>query len=203
MAVAPLFVADIDTLQAELRLTGLRSGSDGEQILFRAASSARVTLYQRLGLPVVTDLLAIADVDNPTTSDQIRRKAATLVEVEMVRCELIETMPVMLGDASGDAQQSYNDEGVWRQIAPDERIELLNRCRTRIEELIELILDEDGLGNDVSIKAFDGSRATDTRRFPAGSAFPAIGLFPGNFESTYHVGNGYVPVRFELPDEDA
>lgn len=203
MAVAPLFVADIATLKSELRLTGLKTGSDGEQILERGASTARVNLYQRLGATLVTDVLAIADVDNPTTLDQIRRKAASLVEVEIVRCELVDVMPVMLGDASGDAQQVYNDEGVWRQITPEERIELLSRCRVRIEELLELILNEDGLGDDLSIRVFDGSREVDDRRFPGGSAFPAIGAFPGNFEAAYHVGSGNVVVRFELPPEDA
>lgn len=203
MAVAPLFVVDIDTLQSELRLTGLRSNSDGEQLFLRGTSTARVSLYQRLGLSVVAEMVALTEVENPGTAAEIRRKAASLVEIEIVRCELIEVMPVMLGDAAGDAQQAYNDEGVWRQIAPDERVELIGRCKNRIEELIELILDEDGLGNDLSIRVFAGGRPSDTRRFPAGTAFPGIGLFPGNFEDAYHFGNGEVPVRFELPDEDA
>ena len=203
MVVAPMFVADMDTLKAELRLSGLRSGSDAESILDRAASSARVYLYQRLGLTVAGEMLALADVDNPTTTDQIRRKASTLVEIELVRSELIQTMPVMVGDASGDAQQAYNDEGVWRQIDPEERAALLKRNARRIEELIELILSEDDLGNDLTIRVFDGSRDVDSRRFPAGTAFPSIGPFPGNFEEGYHEGNGKVPVRFELPPESA
>lgn len=203
MAVAPLFVASMAVLKAELRLTGLRSGSDAESLLDRAASSARVYLYQRLGLTIVGEMVALSDVDNPTTAAQVRRKAATLVEVEIVRCELIEIMPVMLGDASGDAQQAYNVEGVWRQITPEERIELLARCKARIEELIELILSEDELGEDLTVRVFAGGRAVDDRRFPAGTAFPAIGPFPGNFEDGYHQGNGEVFVRFELPPEDA
>jgi hypothetical protein len=120
-----------------------------------------------------------------------------------VRCNLIETMPVMLGDSSGDAQQVYNSEGVWRQILPEERVELMKRCHAKVEELIELILSEDELGEDLSVRVFSGGRAVDDRRFPGGTAFPSIGAFPGNFEEFYEVGNGYVPVRFELPAEDA
>lgn len=203
MPVAPLFVADMDTLKTGLRLQGLKTGSEGESILNRATSAARVYLYQRLGLNLVTTMVALTEVDNPTTAEEIRRKACSLVEVAIIRCDLIEVMPVMLGDASGDAFQVYNDEGVWRQVTPEERTELLQRCKARVEELIELILSEDELGEDLSVRVFSGGRATDDRRFPAGTAFPAIGEFEGNFEFGYHAGSGNVVVRFELPPEDA
>lgn len=198
MAVAPLYVTDMDTLKLELRLQGLKTGSEGESILIRATSAARVYLYQRLGLSVAAALVAMSDVDNPTTADQIRRKAASLVEVEIVRCDLLDIMPLMVGDASGDAQQVYNDEGVWRQASPEEREEALGRCRARIEELIELLLSEDDLGSDMTIRVFNGSRPASTERRPGGTAHPAIGTFPGNFEESYHAGNDEVSVRFEL-----
>lgn len=197
MAVAPLFAANIAALKAELRLTGLKSGSDAESILNRATSAARVYLYQRLGLTTVSEMLAQVEVDNPTTSVQVRRKAATLVEVELVRCELLELMPVLVGDASAEAQQAYNTEGVWRQVTPEERGELLKRCKIRIEELLELIASEDELGEDLSVRTFDGSRENSDERYPAGTILPGIGKFPGNFEEDYHVGNDEVVVRFE------
>lgn len=199
MAVAPLFVADMDTLKLNLRLQGLKTGSEGESILIRATSAARVYLFQRLGPSIVTAMLALnPEVENPTTADEIRRKACSLAEVEIVRCDLLDLMPVMVGDASGDAQQVYNDEGVWRQVTPEERVDILARCRARVEELIELILSEDELGEDLSVRIYDGSRAADTVRYPAGTSFPAIGIFPGNFEEGYHAGNEQVEVRFEL-----
>lgn len=203
MAVAPLFVADMDTLKLDLRLQGLRSGSEGESILERATSGARVFFYQRLGPTIVSEMVSTTDVDNPTTTKAIRRKAASLAEVEVVRCSLLETMPVLVGDASASAMQNYNDEGVWRQVEPTERAGILERCRRRVEELLELILAEDDLGDDSTIRVFDGSRADDDRRFPAGTAFPAIGHFPGNFEWGYHAGAGKVEVRFELPEDDS
>lgn len=198
MAVAPLFVASMTQLKLELRLQGLASGSEGEAILIRATSAARVYLYQRLGMSVVSEMLALVEAENPTTTNDIRRKAASLVEVEVVRCDLLDIMPVMVGDSSGDAQQTYNDEGVWRQVDPEEREEILARCQVRIEELIELILSEDELGEDLSIRVFDGNRAAATERYPAGTPFPAIGRFPGNFEESYHAGNDEIEVRFEL-----
>lgn len=203
MAVAPLFAATMAALKLDLRLDGLRAGSAGESILIRATSAARVYLYQRLGTSIVSSMVAVSEVENPTTLLDIRRKACTLAEVEIVRCELLDLMPVMVGDASGDAQQVYNDEGVWRQITPEERMEVLARCRARIEELLELILQEDDLGDDGTVRVFAGGRASDTRRFPAGTSFPAIGPFEGNFEEHYPTGNGQVVVRFELPPEDA
>lgn len=198
MAVAPLFVTDLDTLRLELRLQGLKSGSEGESIFVRATSAARVYLYQRLGLTTATELVGIPEVENPVTAADIRRKAATLAEIEIVRCDLLDIMPIMVGDASGDAQQVYNDEGVWRSATPEERIEALSRCRARIEELIELMLSEDALGDDLTIRVFNGQRPSSTERYPGGTALPAIGKFPGNFEETYHAGSDQVSVRFEL-----
>lgn len=203
MAVSPLFVADTDTLQAHLRLSGLKGSSDGEAIFLRATSAARVYLYQRLGMSIVSEMVAQAEVDAPTSLVQIRRTACSLVEVELVRQELLDLMPVMVGDASGDAQQVYNDEGVWRSVTPEEKADILARSKARVEELLELILNEDELGDDRQIRAFDGSRASDTRRFPGGSAYPGIGAFPGNFEQHYHANGSNVAVRFELPAEDA
>lgn len=198
MAVAPLFVADLDKLQLELRLQGLRTGSEGMSIFTRATSAARVYLYQRLGLALTTSLVALTEVENPTTADEVRRKAASLVEVEIVRCDLLDIMPVMVADASGDAQQTYNDEGVWRSVSPEEREEAIARCRARIEELIELLLSEDDLGEDLTIRVWDGHRPKPNERYPGGTAHPSIGKFPGNFEEQYHAGNGEVEVRFEL-----
>lgn len=185
MAVAPTFVLDMATLKLDLRLQGIRTGSEAESLLNRATSGARITLYQRLGLATMAELVVVAEVDNPTTLLDIRRKAASLVEVELVRCSLLQTMPVMVGDASGDAQQTYNDEGVWRQVDPTEMEDILHRCSMRIEELFELILQEDGLGDDATVRVYDG-RGNDCPRRPAGTAFPHIRLFPGNFEQQYH-----------------
>tara|TARA_R110002094_G_scaffold220250_1_gene192768 strand:+ start:6952 stop:7554 length:603 start_codon:yes stop_codon:yes gene_type:complete len=198
MAVAPLFVVDLDTLRLELRLQGLKTGSEGESIFVRATSAARVYLYQRLGINLATTLVAVTEVENPTTAEDIRRKAASLAEVEIVRCDLLDLMPIMVGDASGDAQQVYNDEGVWRSATPEERVEALGRCRARIEELIELMLSEDELGDDLTIRVFNGQRAVNDERFPGGTSLPAIGKFKGNFEESYHAGNDEVSVRFEL-----
>lgn len=202
MPVAPLFSADMAALKLDLRLQGLRSGSEGEAILNRVTSAARVFIYQRLGLSKVAEMVALTEADNPTTAEEIRRKAATLLEVEVVRCDLLDIMPVMLADASGDAFETYNDEGVWRQIEPEEREEVLARCKARIEELIELIIGEDELGDDSAIRVFDGSRDNPTQRYPGGTAHPAIGKFTGNFEETYHAGNDEVEVRFELDADD-
>lgn len=199
MAVAPLFAVDMPAIKSELRLSGIELGSDAARIVDRGVMSARVGMYQRLGLSIVAEMIALVDIDAPTTLAEVRRKACTLMEIEWVRRELVETMPVMVADAGGDAQQLFNDEGVWRGIEPEEMVKLIERATARIEELAELILNEDDLGADATIRVWDGSRdSTNPARFPAGTIYPTIGQFTGNFEDGYHVGNAEIPVRFLL-----
>jgi hypothetical protein len=201
MAVAPLFAADVSTVKSELRLSGLKSGSDGEQIFTRALSSARVGLYMRLGTSVIAEMVAQADTDNPTSLTGLRRKACTLAEVEWIRMELLKTMPIRVADASGDEQDVYGDEGVWRDISPDELEEALKRILEGIEELMELVLTEDELGDDASIRVFDGSRDSednDDIRYPGGTLWGTIGKFVGNFEPDYIYSNGDIAARFVL-----
>ena len=202
MAVLPLFNASTADVQGGLRLTGIKSSSDGERIFLRGMTAARIGLYQRLGTSIVTEMLALGDVDNPTTLNELRRKACTLAEVEWVRLEVLQTMPVIVADASGDKDQLYNDEGVWRGIDIDELETLLTRIRTGIEELLELILTEDDLGNDLTIRAWDGSRADDADevRYPAGSLWPGIGKFTGNYGQRFIFGSTVTAVRFQLPE---
>lgn len=202
MAVQPLFNASTAIVQGGLRLTGLKASSDGESIFLRGMSAARVSLYQRLGTAIVTEMLAIAEVDNPTTLDQLRRKACSLVETEMTRSEVMRTMPVMVADASGDKDQLYNDEGVWRGIDSDELDVLLRRISNGIEELLELILNENDLGEDTTIHVWDGSRSDDADevRFPGGTLWPTIAKFTGNFGQSFIYGSTVVPVRFQLPE---
>lgn len=202
MAVLPLFNATTADVQSELRLSGLKASSDGERIFLRGMTAARIGLYQRLGTTIVAEMLALSDVDNPTTLSQLRRKACTLAEVEWVRLEVLQTMPVIVADASGDAQQLFNDEGVWRGIDPDEMEALLARIRDGLEELLELISNEDELGADSSISVYDGSRADDADevRYPAGSLWPGIGKFTGNYGQQFIYGSTVIPVRFQLPE---
>jgi len=202
MAVLPLFNSDTATMQSELRLSGLKTGSDGERIFLRGMTAARIGLYMRLGTSVVSEMLAQSDTDNPTSLIQLRRKACSLAEVEWTRLEVLQTMPVIVADASGDAQQLFNDEGVWRGIDPDELEALLARIRDGLEELLELILAEDELGEDSSIRVYDGSRGTDNDevKYPAGTLWAGIGKFTGNYGSNFIYGSSVVPVRFQLPE---
>ncbi len=202
MAVEPLFNASTAIVQGGLRLTGVKASSDGESIFLRGMSAARIGLYQRLGTAIVTEMLAVADVDNPTTLVQMRRKACSLVEIEWVRSQVLQTMPVIVADASGDKDQLFNDEGVWRSIDVEELDVLLRRIDGGIEELLELILQVDGLGDDTTIQVWDGSRSADADevRFPGGTIWPTIGKFTGNYGHSFLYGSTLVPVRFQLPE---
>lgn len=202
MAVAPLFVADIATMKSELRLSGLKANSDGEQIFERGVQSARVALYMKLGPSTAASFVARAEVDNPTATLDIQRKACSLAEVELVRLEMLRTMPVRVADASGDEQELFNDEGVWRDISPRELRLHIEGISAYVEELVELITGADDLGDDSMVHTWDGSRGSsaDPVRFPTGTIYPEIGKFTGNLGIHYLWNTTTVPVRFQLPE---
>jgi hypothetical protein len=186
MAYAPLYVASEAALRAELRLTGLKASSPGEAILLRSASAARLFIYRALGTQLALELAAEVEVDNPTTLPEIKRKAATLLEIEFTRNQLLQQMPVRVADASGSDQEDYNREGVWRQSAQNERRQILEQSTAYMQELIDIILGTRELGDQSEIQVFDGT--PDCTKSPAGSAFPWVGPFTGNF--TIDMGGG-------------
>ena len=164
MAVAPLYVVDMDQLKLELRLQGLRTEGEGEAILIRMTSAARVYIFQQLGISTALAFAAESDVDDPETEAEVKRKACTLLEIEYIRCRLLEVMPVMTADSSGDAQETYNNEGVWRQVSPEERDEILARCNERILELLSVIRGDAGLGDPEALNSWDGTRTSQRKR---------------------------------------
>lgn len=181
IAVEPLFIDDLDDLKAELRLTGANERDDVESIIRRGVLDFRVGFAHRAGLSILTGLQAIPFTADPQTEDDYRRAGARLLEVKHVWRFLLQQLRSMFADASGSAFQQFNDEGVWRQLDSDDVRTLLMQCNAQIEELYQLVLGIEALGEDSEIHVFDGTTDRQDLFFPGGTVFPHVGKFPGNF----------------------
>lgn len=179
--ICPLFLADLDDLKGELRLTGIRPETDSQRVLERAVLAFSVEFGHRAGFDAITEIQAITFSKQVTTPDQLRRAAARLLEVKSVWLFMILNGPVLIGDASAASLQVYNDEGVWRQIDEDERRRMAQQCQVDIEDLYEIVLQLEQEGEDSDLEIFDGTAEYPNNYFPAGTVFSHIGKFRGNF----------------------
>lgn len=152
----PLFVADLDALKAELRLSELPSSTDANTILDRAILDARISFNRRLGGDRVSALVAITEVPNPGTDEEILRSLASSVEVRLVRCYLMRTLPHAFMDASGDINKRWNEEAPFREKPAFDIDQEIERCMTQLEEDFQMLALEDQLGSERSARVYDG-----------------------------------------------
>lgn len=154
----PLFVADLATLKAPLRLSGVPSSStDTLAILDEAILSARLTFYRRLGKQRVAALVGTAYNANPTTEDEIIRALANTTETKMVYAELLRKLPNQFMDASGDAFRKWNEEAPFRERGPADLQREITRLESEIEENMQMLAEEEALEEESLYKTFDGT----------------------------------------------
>ena len=184
MAVAPLFVADMDTLKQELRLTAVDSTNDSEQIFQRAVISARAAVFARLGETVANAWVAVAYSENPTGEQGVLRAVANLLEVELVFLRLLDSLPIFFMDDGGGTQQAWNEEGTFRGLDSDEREALKKTKRELVEEYFEM-LDTGALEDEGEVSAHVGEHADPVPKL-GGTTFyqPDATDFDGNFHRT-------------------
>jgi len=154
--VVPVFVTDIDTLKAMLRLSNV-ARDDAVAMLESAVRDVRVKLYDRLTSSVVAAVAGITHADNPTTADQLRRAKAEGVEVKMVRVELMRTMPSFFLESLGSVRRAWNEEGTMQPLD--------HRDVQRIIAVIESEIEND-------IAAIAGAVATDDAGIRAATIDP-------------------------------
>ena len=145
MAVAPLFAPDLAALQASLRLTAVKSG-DALAIIDDAVREVRLGFTRRLGATAVAALVAI-DYDptatTATTADEIRREIANLTEIAWVRKLLLERLPTIFRDSSGDAALTWQTDGLTREAGEEQRRSLIASLSAQVEEGFEALLGDD------------------------------------------------------------
>lgn len=169
MAVAPLFLSTMDDLKARLRLSGVESTDDAQPLIDGATRRVRTQFYARLGNSQVAKLVAIPSVENPTTNEGILRALAEEVEEKWVWVFLAQRMPLKFFDNSGDDLEQYNQEGIFRSIDPDRVRETIEECMKWIEEMLPLLEQTVGLGENEAAKVHLQSDAAGGRIFPLGS----------------------------------
>jgi len=160
----PMFVADLDTLKSKLRLTGLAADSAAEEILDEAILDARASFYRRLDRTVVTALLAIPFNENPTSEADVKRAIANLVEVKLVKIQLMRNLPVLFQDSSGTAQRVWNEEAPFREAGLSSLESEIKRLEAEIEESFQILDGEEEQGAEQNWRIYDGVRETAAPR---------------------------------------
>lgn len=171
MATAPLFCADLATLKAKLRLSGLAAASDADAIVNEAILTVRLSFVRHLGLSRVTALVALPFSEAPTTENEILRAVANVTEVEWVRFELMRTLPVLFQDASGDKGDIWNREAPFRQSGQSDLKRQADALYATILTNLELLSGDNTDGSDGAVQG--GAMEADTAPpRPFDSVFP-------------------------------
>ena len=135
----PLFVTDLATLKAQLRLSGVPSDQDAHVMVQSALMQVRAGFYARLGVTRVAELVALTPSADPTTENGILRGIAEQTEVMWTRCKLLDRMPTVFMDSSGAYQELLNQEGIARSL-PLSHIEAQKaRCSAQVEEWLAIL----------------------------------------------------------------
>lgn len=153
MAVAPLFVADMTTLRARLRLSGVPDSSDAMNVIDSAVQTVRTGFYTELGTERVAEIAAFASTDTPTAENEVLRTVAEGAEVKWVRYELMHLLPVLFIDGSGQREQAWNDEGAFR-AANGAGIERMRQAlRAEIDKALDLLSGDTEIGERTSVRS--------------------------------------------------
>lgn len=152
MAPSPLFVSNLESLQKQLRLSGIVEGTDAFAMLEAALLQARAGFYTRLGDARVAALVAITPVSAPATKNQILRSVAEMCEALWVRCILLDRLPVLFMDAAGGDQEFINQEGTFRSISPERLNQERSRNLEQIEEWLALLAGDLDLGDAPAVQ---------------------------------------------------
>lgn len=150
MATVPLFVASLATLKQMLRLTGVPSAGDAAEMVLEGIRRARLAFHRRLGSARVAVLVAMTYDDTPDDDNELLRILANSVEVKLVHTYLLDTLPTMFMDGSGNAQEIWNDEAPYRSGPVPESTKA--RLKAEIEEDMALLAGEVEFGDETSWK---------------------------------------------------
>ncbi len=119
MAIAPLFVADLDTLMAKLRLSAAKK-DDVPAAVQEALQQVRIGFYSDLGEARVNYLRSIPFNENGITKTDMLRATANSCEVKWVHCLLLDLLPVMFADSSSTQRDEWNQNTFVQQAGRQE-----------------------------------------------------------------------------------
>lgn len=175
----PLFVVGkgsnsaLDTLMAELRLSGVPAKSDANSIVQRALLDARLSFLRKLGDKRVAHLSSIVHVNNPITTDQTLRAVAASTEVLLVRRALLRTLRTTFADGNS-ARDMFNDEGFVRDAPEIELSKEISALHAEIEENFELLSGEEAVGQETQGMLVSTINPVKTPPLPGASIWPGL-----------------------------
>ena len=173
MNVVPLFVATMTELKRNLRLSGVTAG-DAVTMIDTAVQQARLKFYDRLGAARITEISGYVYSENPSTDTGYQRFRANHCEVLMVRAYLLRSMPVLFRDDRSQGQQSWNEEGLTRDMGQ----RLLNREIDRIDnEVEEMLVALEAGENDNSVIQTKVMGPVGANCAPGSSVFNTCGVY--------------------------
>jgi hypothetical protein len=113
----PLF-GSIDITKSKQRLTNLEGGHTVLEQLDLVIDEARGEFYTRLGLSRLTTILALAEVDPPTTDNDYLYLLAATTEQKMIRRGLLKAVTFLTKEGEGGRiYQEWNDVGAFRDLS--------------------------------------------------------------------------------------
>lgn len=141
MAVEPTFIASMDALKSQLRMTGAKQ-TDALAILDSLVQKARAYLIESLGEDRVVELRAIPYTENPLTASGASRLRANSLELALVKLEALRALPVTFMDSKGAAQERWNEEGLLRK-EESARQDEIERLQEEISASVVALLPEE------------------------------------------------------------
>lgn len=152
MTTPPLFLADLATLKQKLRLSGVASTSDADDIVDEAILTVRSYFYRELGTARVSQLVALPFNPVPTSEDEVLRAVANSTEVLWVKAELICHLPMMFMDGNTQQDQIFQDEALFRQAQQDQLEALRQKLLNQIQINLDLLSGDTELQNEPTVR---------------------------------------------------
>ena len=149
MAVAPLFVTDMTTLKAALRLTGA-AASDAVAMINQAVLDARLGFIRRLGLSRCDTIAAVTFDDSPDTELEVLKALAVSTEIKWVRLNLMRVLPTAFMDGSAPTQ-TWNQEAPFRSASRSDLSTEMQKLESEIGEALDLLEGEDAIADEKTI----------------------------------------------------
>jgi len=164
----PLFVEDLDTLKANLRLSGAdtTTDSDFDTLLQRAVRSVRVFFRKHLSQARIEKIQAVLQASpvDPDEDDEYLRELAELTEINQTWIELSYLMPVLFMDASAGSGEVYEEEGGFRRTAQEELEQMRQHYKNQNISNLDILRGDETFNDTPNIRAWTFGGSTRNRR---------------------------------------
>jgi hypothetical protein len=157
--MAPLFVADADTLRTSLRLSALNtSPTDAVALVDDAIREVRLGFMRRLGASRVAVLVGFTydpESGAPDTENKMLRECANLTEILWVKKLLLTRLPTVFRDSGGEARLDFNTEALSRETPQEDRLAELDRLNATIEDNLDFLAGRESVQDSWKATTFE------------------------------------------------